>query len=328
MREAVLDAGHGIEHLAHFVHQRLLALHAPLALRLQQQVGVGLVEPHRIKTDFIGAGTGHDAVHLRDGLHDGALDFQVKFGTLFEADRGEFLDADNQIAFVHRWHEGLAHLGVDDAGCQQHDHRHGGNDALPSQPPDKRWLIQRKQLARQPRIFMPDFTQQVGREDRNDGERQYQRASERKDDGQRHRHKVLAFKALQCQQRKEHRDDDQDTGCDGNRHFAHRPVDGVQPGQFPGGGIGRKTLHDVFHHDHRSINQHADRNGQTAQAHQVGRHAKGAHQDKSNQCRQGKHQRHRQCSADIAQEQPKQHNHQHSRFNQRGRHGIYGLGDQ
>ncbi|MCY1173445.1 hypothetical protein D9M73_136050 [compost metagenome] len=212
---------------------------------------------------------------------------------MFQADGREFLDADDQVTFVHCRHEGLANLGVNQPGRQQHDSRDRCNNTLPLQAPNKRWFIELQELAWQPRVFVFDFAQQVRRQHGNDGQRQHQRAGQGKNDGQRHRHKVLAFQALQREQWQEDGDDDQNPGGDRNRYFTHRPVNGVQTRQFAGGGVGRKALHNVFHDDHGCINQHADGNGQATQAHQVGRHAKGAHQDERDQCRQRKHQRHR-----------------------------------
>ena len=156
--EAVLDAGHGVEHFAHFVHQRFLALHAPLALRLQQQIRVGLIESHRVEPDFVGASTRHNAGDLRYRLHNGAVDFQIECGTLFEADRGKFLDPDNQVTLVHRRHKGFADLGINHASHHQHHHGSDCNETLPAHTPGESRLIQGKQLARQPRVFVFHFT--------------------------------------------------------------------------------------------------------------------------------------------------------------------------
>ena len=79
----------------------------------------------------------------------------------------------------------------------------------------------------------------------------------------------------------------------------------MQAWQFTGRGIGRQTLHDVLDHHYGGIDQHTDCNSQTTQAHQVRRHAEGAHQDERDQRRQRKHQGDSQCRAEVAQKQPK-----------------------
>ena len=88
LREAVLDAGHRIEHFAQFIHQRFLALHAPLSYRLQQQIRIGLIETHRIEPNFVGAGARDHPVYFGDSLHDGLVDLEIECGTLLQADRG------------------------------------------------------------------------------------------------------------------------------------------------------------------------------------------------------------------------------------------------
>jgi len=85
------------------------------------------------------------------------VNLQIERGALFQADRGQFLDADDQIALVHRWHESLANLGVDHTRPHQHRHRHADDDPLPTHAPGKRRLIKRQQLARQPWVFMLDL---------------------------------------------------------------------------------------------------------------------------------------------------------------------------
>ena len=66
---------------------------------------------------------------------------QVHRGALLEADGGEFLDAHDQVALVHRRHEGLADLGVDQARCQQHRQRSRADNALPAQTPRERRCV-------------------------------------------------------------------------------------------------------------------------------------------------------------------------------------------
>jgi hypothetical protein len=75
--------------------------------------------------------------------------------------------------------------------------------------------------------------QHHAREQRNDGERQQQRAGQREHDGQRHRREQLAFQPLQAQQRHEYQRDDDDAGGGRHRHLAHRLEHHVLPRTLP-----------------------------------------------------------------------------------------------
>jgi hypothetical protein len=59
---------------------------------------------------------------------------------------------------------------------------------------------------------------------------------------------------------------------------------------------------DVLDDHHRRIDQHADGDGEAAQAHQVGRQADGAHQDEGGERRERQHQRDDQRRAQVAEE--------------------------
>jgi hypothetical protein len=74
---------------------------------------------------------------------------------------------------------------------------------------------------------------------------------------------------------------------------------------------------DVLDHHHGGIDQHADGDGQAAQAHQVGRQPEHAHQDEGGQRRQRQHQGHDQRRAQVAEEGEQQHDDQHDGFEQR-----------
>jgi hypothetical protein len=89
-----------------------------------------------------------------------------------------------------------------------------------------------------------------------------------------------------------------------------------------------QVLHHVFHHHHGGVDQHAQRDGQAAQAHQVGRHAGRAHQDEGGQRRQRQHHRHGDGRAQVAEEGTQQHEHQHGGFHQRLRDRTHRLLDQ
>ena len=74
---------------------------------------------------------------------------------------------------------------------------------------------------------------------------------------------------------------------------------------------------DVFNHHHRGIYQHADGDGEAAEAHQVGRQADHAHGDEGGQCRQRQHQGHHHGGAQVAEEGQQQHQYQGNGFDQR-----------
>ena len=102
----------------------------------------------------------------------------------------------------------------------------------------------------------------------------------------------------------------------------------MQAWQLGARGGGVEAADGVFHHHHRRVHQHADGNGQAAQAHQIGAHACQAHQQERAQCRQGHHQGHHQGGAQFAQKQQQQHDDQRRGFQQRAFYGAYGTGNQ
>ena len=170
---------------------------------------------------------------------------------------------------------------------------------------------------------MADLLQQVGRQYRYDGERQHQRADQRKHDGQRHWHEELAFQALQREQRQEHDNDDQHAGGHWRGDFTNGTEHDVQARQFLRGLVVAEVLDHVLDHHHGRVHQHAQRDGQAAQAHQVGRHACRAHQDEGGQRRQRQHHRHGDGRAQVTEEGAQQHEHEHRGFHQRLRHRAH-----
>ena len=85
---------------------------------------------------------------------------------------------------------------------------------------------------------------------------------------------------------------------------------------------------DVLYHHHRGIDQHAQRNRQAAQAHQIGRQAKSTHEHEGAQQRQGQGHRHHQRRTQATQEHIQDDADQHRRFNQCMNHGVGGSADQ
>ena len=151
------------------------------------------------------------------------MNLEVEFRRLLQAHRGQLLDADDDVAFVHGRHEGLAHQGVDTHRERQHDASHDEDQRLPAQGKVQDRRIQPQCLARQPGIVVLHLLEQEGRQHGNDGQRQDERTGEREHDRHRHGHEELAFQTLQRHQGKEHDGDDQNAGSHGGSHLAHRP---------------------------------------------------------------------------------------------------------
>ena len=208
----------------------------------------------------------------------------------------------NEVALVHHRHEGLADQRVDADRRQQCNQRHANDDSGMRQRPVQTRPVQGHGFTHQPGILVGTLLEQPGRQHRNHGERQQQRSGQGKHDGQGHRHKQLAFQALQGEQREKHDNDDENTRSHRRHHFAHRAIDHVQLGQLFRGGVVGQMGDDVFHHHHGGVHQHADGDGQATQAHQVGRHAELAHEDESGQCRQRQHHGHHHGGPEVTQE--------------------------
>ena len=211
----------------------------------------------------------------------------------------------------------------EDAGGQQQG-RHGraGDQAFAAKGALQQGQVGRFHRPHQARRARVAFGQQQRGEHGNDGQRQQQRGGQREEDGQRHGGEQLAFQALQGQQGQEDDHDHQHAGADGQRDFAHGPVNAVQA-RHARLRVGAMGL-DVFHHHHGGVDQHADGDGQAAQRHQVGAQAIRLHQQEGAQRRQrqdaGDHQR----RAQLAQEDSQQHDDQHRRFGQRARDAGHG----
>ncbi len=150
-------------------------------------------------------------LHLGHALEDRAAGCARSAGdALLQADRRQLLELHDQVAFVHRRHEGLA-----DQRCRRprrrraRRQRRDDHDARPRQRPVERRRVQpRAPCAPATGRRGAPSAQQVRGQHRNHGQRQQQRAGQREHDGQRHRHEQLAFQPLQRQQRQEHDDDD------------------------------------------------------------------------------------------------------------------------
>ena len=173
----------------------------------------------------------------------------------------------------------------------------------------------------------PRLEQERGR-DWNHRERQQERGGQRKDDRQRHRDEELALQPLQRQQRHEHDDDDQHARRDGLQHLAHRSKNDMDQRHRRGRSLLAEVRDDVLDDDHERVDQHSDRDGEAAEAHQVGGHPGLAHDDQGDDDRQRKAQRDDQRGPPIAEEQQQQDDHQDGGFGQRADDRADGAPDQ
>ncbi len=94
----------------------------------------------------------------------------------------------------------------------------------------------------------------------------------------------------------------------------------MQQRQAPGGGTPAGELRlDVLDDDDGGVDQHADRDREAAEAHQVRRQAERAHEQK--RCERGERQyeRHAERGAQVAEKQHEQDQHEYDGFDQRRR---------
>ena len=96
----------------------------------------------------------------------------------------------------------------------------------------------------------------------------------------------------------------------------------MQPWQPALGLFLPQVLHDVFDHHDSGVHQHAQRDGQSPQTHQVGGHACSAHHDERAQRRERQNNSDRHGRSQIAEESAQQQQHDHRGFDQRTRHGA------
>ena len=324
--KAEADAGKVGHHGAQLVGQPGRVGIAPGVARLQHHEGVGLVEAHRVEAEFVGAGAGDDGLDLRHLRQNRLLHAAVDGDGLVEADRRQFLQLHDQVAFVHRRHETLAEQQEGAGGRGQRDQ--GAEHVSPAvaQGRGQHAVVGGGQLFHQPGFVMRAALDQVGGEHRHHGQRQQQRAGEREDDGQRDRPEHLALQPLQGEQRQEDDDDDDDARSYRRGDFAGGAEDQVQRRQvFLRLG---ELAFDVLDDDHRRIDQHADGDGEAAEAHQVGRQAVHAHQDEGGEGRQRQHQRDDQRGAQVAEEGEEQQHDEDDGFEQRLGDGADGAPDQ
>ena len=223
LREVDVDAREIIEHGTDLIDQPVLVGTTPLGHRFQHQKAVGLVQAHRIQTEFVRTRSRHDAADFRDGFQQRLLHPHVLRRRGIQIDRRQFFQLHQDIALVHRRHEGLADEGV---GRHRAGHQHAG-DGVRQLGAGERAIeqrrVERERAAKQPGIVVRGLLEQEGREHRDNGERQQQRGEQRKHDGQRHRREQLAFQPFKRKQRQKHDGNDDDARHHRRRDFLHCP---------------------------------------------------------------------------------------------------------
>ncbi len=83
-----------------------------------------------------------------------------------------------------------------------------------------------------------------------------------------------------------------------------------------------KMLDRVLDHDDRGIDQHADRDRETAETHQIRREPEHPHHQEGDERGEGQGDRHHDGGADIAEEQQQQNDDKRGRFEKRVGHGA------
>jgi hypothetical protein len=230
-----------------------------------------------------------------------------------EVDRRQRLDTDDDVALIHGRHEGLAELGVGEA---RRDNRRHGRDhhlALVGERPGQRGRIEARGGPDQPRLVVRNGLEEKRGRDRNHGERQQQRASQRKDDGKRYRDEQFALETLQREQRNEDDDDDEHARGDRLQHLAYGSKHGMDQRRRRTARLLAEVADDVF---------------KPTQAHQVGGHADGTHGNQRDDDGQGQAERDHQGSPPIAEEQQQQDDDEDGSFAQRADDGADGAADQ
>ena len=311
---------------------------APLVARAQHQEGIGLVQAHGVQAQIVRARARDDGADLGHLLQQRALHAPVHVQRSGQRDGGRLLQLHDHVALIHGGHEGLAHGQVEHGRPGQ---RCPGNaeDRRPvGQAPALHAFEAPGHAPHQPGFIAAMRAQQQRGQRRHHGEGDEHRGPQRQHDGQRHRREQLALQPLQREQRQEHDGDDGHAGQHGHGDRRDRLADQHGPVLRRGtaccfdGRCARRLIRQrglyVLHHHHRSIHQHAQGDGQAAQAHQVGRQARMAHQQEGGQHGQRQRGRHHQGRPQPAQEQVERDQHQHAGLDQGAHHGARSARDQ
>src|SRR5581483_10419606 len=181
--------------------------------------------------------------------------------------------------------------------------------------------------ADQKRVVLAPPLERQGAQDRRQGQRQDQGHEQRDHDrvGQRLEH--FAFHPLQREEREEHDDDDQHPEDHRLADFLARLEDQLDSIDGLRSVFGQMAVH-VLHHDDRSVHDHADRDGQTAEGHEVGGEARLAHDDERHERRQDEGCGDDQGAPDVAEKQKEDDDDQDDSLHQRLVDGIERRGDE
>ncbi len=237
-------------------------------------------------------------------------------------------DGDDRRAFIHGRHEGRADTGIDDGGGDDTGHRDRNQNRRPLHDLGQQRVVETMELADQPRFVLDAGTQQIGREHRHHGQRQDERCGKCEADREGDGRKQAPFQALQRQQ-----------GCKDGHDDCHTRQEwhGHLPCRFEGEAqlfievwlleMCQPVL-GVLHDNDGAVDQQTDGDGETAERHDVGRHAEAAHDTERHQHRQGKDQRDDDGRSQVAEEQQEQQHDQDDGFEQDLLHRPDGLADQ
>ena len=239
----------------------------PFACGFQRHIEFGVVEPGGVGAIVRPAQLADHGFHLGIFHQDVADAVGVPL-RLFQTDRRRQRRADPEIAFFQLGQKFQAQAGHGNArGQQQRRHAAQRDNAVGYGKPQRR-IVNDPDLAHQPGfLFLFLVAQQHGGQDRRDRERRQQPAHDPIGIRARHRAKNMAFDPGQREQRQEPGDDDRGGEKDRAVHFAGGQGDRAQfaaerqnsahPVKHATAkslaGILAQMAEDVFHHDHRGI---------------------------------------------------------------------------
>ncbi len=150
------------------------------------------------------------------------------------------------------------------------------------------------------------------RQHRDQCQRKQERAAQGDDDGDRNRREKLSLQALQRKQREKYKADNDDAGGHGQRDLGGRVIDAVK--EWNALVRVRDALDGVLDDNHRRVDDQADRDGQAAKAHEIGRHSEELHRQEGDEGGHRQSHSHHKCRAQAAEEEKQKHDDQDRRL--------------
>src|SRR5215467_2965926 len=169
------------------------------------------------------------------------------------------------------------------------------------------------------------FAEQEGGQGRSDYHGKKQRSKQGKHHGPCHGLEQLPFHALQREDRQVSGNDDGDGVEDGPLHLARRRAHLLEDGALVLGVLA-EVPDDVFHHDHRSVHDHAEI--QRSEREQVRGNVPQIETDRGEKQREWNGQGHDERAPGVPEEDEEDNNHQHHAFAEVVQHGVSGVVDQ